>query len=379
MEDTNDSLILALLRPILPAKPSVNVIDWLKAKDFRAVSLDTLTPETLKNMGGDEREALGNVIYDAYCRAKGITRVHAPENLRRALDMLAYKFHFADSAAMYERSERLYSRVKSGLETFAWRDNYLTRQTLNDKDILFAVNTWFKEWREGWTQENKEFFEQCQTEHIKKNWRTYEPGELFETIQEFMQDHAGQEYNYNQVADGLQIAKTPVPGALPQRMKVKDVLEKLSNPKQNIYEDVYKYATRPNVKGKKSATVYVWAPIRRQLDRNPEKRTLIISSVITDFVSANPDCSQSQIKDAVRAALGQSDNTTVIAVLTELIEDKRVQNPRRGPHNTYMYRIAENPFFAVAEVRNGNHSFAVASKADKPHSYDPTDIFGVGV
>ena len=195
--------------------------------------------------------------------------------------------------------------------------------------------------------------------------KTYTPEELFEAVQVYMATHPGQEHTYNEVADGLQIAKPPIPGAVAQRMKVKDALERLSDSRQNIYEDVVKYVTRPNKKGAKSATVYIWAPQRRRLDRekSPILRRGIIKDVILDFVRAHPDCSQAQIKEGVRAALAQIDNAAATKELAVLVKGGKIEEPRRGAHNTYIYRVAE----AVNSL----------DEDDAPRAFNPSDIFGL--
>ena len=350
-----------LLGHLVPSDSAATVAEWVKDKNFRVAGLDNIGSAVLRDMDSAQKDALGDAIYESFCRARGIARVYAPENLQRALDMVAHRFHFADRHAMREHNEKLYSDMVCRLETFSWRNNHLVRQTLPDDDSEFAVNTWFKDWRAGWSGGQKEFFEKCQDEHVKRSSKTYTPEELFEAVQEFMSAHLGQEHTYNQVANGLRIANTRL--ALGQRMKVKDALERLSDHKQNIYEDVVKYVTRPNKKGAKSATVYTWAPLRRRLDRNPRLRGMIIKDVILDFVRTNPDCSQASIKAAVRSALGQIDNTRVIEVLGELVAARLIAEPSRGAHNTYLYRVAE-PVNSVDE-------------GDAPRVFNPNNIFGL--
>jgi len=363
----SDNIVREYLIDLLPSGSSHlnDVVAWVKGKDFKVAGLESLTRDDLVGLTREQKDALAETVYDAYCRARGISRVYAPENLQRALDMVAYRFHFADRHAMREHNEKLYSDVVGRLETFSWRNQYLARQTLDDKDLEFAVNTWFARWREGWSDGQKEFFNARQTEHVQWVSKTYTPGELFEAVQEFLSTHPGQEYGYNKVADGLGIAKPPLPGAVAQRMKVKDALERLSNGKQNIYEDVVRYVTRPNKKGAKSATVYTWAPQRRRLDRekSPILRRGIIKDVILEFVAAHPDCSQAQIKEGVRAALAQIDNAKVIEVLGEMITGRLIGEPRRGAHNTYIYR--------VAEVVNS------LDEDDAPRAFNLKDIFGL--
>jgi hypothetical protein len=367
MADLTEFHILPLLTHLLPTESAKPVAEWVKQKDFRVAGLDTFGHDGIRNMTGPDRDALGEAVYDAYCRARGVGRVHAPENLCRAIDLVAEKFHFASGSAMRERSERLYINVVGRLETFAWRDHYLVRQTLDDKDLAFAVNTWFKTWREKWSEEQAAYFNERQAEHIQHTTRTYTPEELFEAVQEFMAANPGQEYTYNQVADGLRIANTRQ--ALVQRMKVKDALERLSNPLQNIYEDVVRYATRPNKKGAKSATVYKWAPQRRKLDREktPTMRRVILKGVILEFVRSHPDCSQMQIKEGVRAALAQIDNAAVTVALAELVRGGEIAPPHCGAHRTYHYRASENLVHPTVE----------GCRDDAPQTFDPNDIFGV--
>lgn len=339
MSAINDSIVREHLIDLLPVGSSHlnDVVAWVKDKKFRVAGLDTLTRDDLVGMTREQKDALGDQVYDAYCRARGIPRVYAPENLCRAVDMAAYRFHFADRHAMREHNEKLYSDVVGRLETFSWRNHYLVRQTLDDKDLEFAVNTWFARWREGWSDGQKEFFNARQAEYVQRATRTYTPAELFEAVQEFIADNPGQEYTYNQVADALHIANTRQ--ALGQRMKVKDVLERLSDPKQNIYDEVTRFVTRPNKKGAKSATVYTWAPQRRRLDRNPSLRGSIIRDVILDFVAANPDCTSRQIRDHVRSTLGQVANPDVDAALKSAIKDGRIEKPAIGPNRSYLHRV----------------------------------------
>ena len=335
----SDNIVREYLIALLPSGSSHlnDVVAWVKDKKFKVAGLESLTRDDLVGLTREQKDALADQVYDAYCRARGIMCVYAPENLTRAVDLVAVKFHFADGAALRERSELLHADVAQRLETFSWRNHYLVRQTLDDKDLEFAVNTWFARWREGWSDGQKEFFNARQAEHVQRTTRTYTPEELFEAVQEFMSAHPGQEHTYNQVADGLRISKTRL--ALGQRMKVKDALERLSDGRQNIYEDVVKYVTRPNRKGAKSATVYTWAPMRRRLNRNPRLRGSIIQDVILDFVRASPDCTSRQIRDHVRSALGQVANPDVDKALKSLIEQGRLEKPVVGPNRSYLHRV----------------------------------------
>ncbi len=330
-----------LLHHLLPSAIAATVADWVKDKNFRVASLDSIGHDGIREMGSNDREALGDEVYGAYCKAQGVVRVYAPENLTAAINLVAKRFHFADGEAMREYNESLYSNVYSRLETFSWRNQYLVRQTLDDKDIGFAVNTWFKVWSSAWTENQTAFWLECQDKHIQKTSKTYTPGELFESVQEFMAAHPGQEYTYNQVSDGLQIANTRQ--AIPQRMSVKDALERLSNPKQNVYDEVVRFATRLNKKGAKSATVYTWAPRRRVIDRNPILRGGIIKDVILEFVGANPDCTSREIRAHVRAALGQIANPDVDLALKSMIGDL-LEKPAVGPNRSFLHRVKSKPF-----------------------------------
>lgn len=340
----SDNTVREYLIDLLPSGSSHlnDVVAWVKGKDFKVAGLESLTRDDLVGLTREQKDALAETVYDAYCRARGISRVYAPENLQRALDMVAYRFHFADRHAMREHNEKLYSDVVGRLETFSWRNQYLARQTLDDKDLEFAVNTWFARWREGWSDGQKEFFNARQTEHVQRVSKTYTPEELFEAVQVYMATHPGQEHTYNEVADGLQIAKPPIPGAVAQRMKVKDALERLSDSKQNIYEDVVKYATRVK-KGMRSATVYKWAPLRRQLDRDPGRREAIIRDAVLAFVTEHPDSGKRAIREAMRSAFGQIANQDVDTALDGLILAKRIEDPKgakRGAHGAFFYRAA---------------------------------------
>ena len=365
-DDKNSTLtghqVRPLLGPVVPPATAAKIADWAKGKDYHVAGLDQISLDDYRDMGHAEKDALAEAVHDAYCSARGLPRVSAPQNLTRAADMVAEKFHFADGAAMRERSEPLYEEVVRGMATRPWLDNYITRQTIEETgrhSLSHFVNTWWREWTNTWTDGQKAFYEQCQARHIMKSSKTYSREELFESVQELLSSHPDQDYTYNHVADGLQIAKTPTPGAMPQRMKVKDVLEALSDPKQNIHEDVIKYATRAK-KGKRSATVYKWAPLRRQLDRKPGRREAIISDAVLAFVREHPDSGKRAIREAMRSAFGQIANQDVDAALDRLILAKQIEDPKgskRGAHGAFFYR-------AAPEV------------PQRP--LDPKDTFGVG-
>lgn len=307
----NELHIQGLLAPFAPSQQAAKVARWVKDRGFRVAGLDALT-----TLEGEDKNALSEAVWAAYCHARGIPNVYRPQNVRRALDLLAEKFHYADAAALRDHQPAVHDAACEMLAHHEWRGHYLARQVLDDPDLRYAVNTAFKTWQEGWDDDLAALYAQRQREHVLESVAEYDDEELFEAVMEFLKAHPSDEYTYNQVAKGLRLA----PGK-ESVLRVFKVLERLADPQQGTEYGVIKYKTRPSkASGKKAAAVYKWAPARRRLDaeRHPNARRMEVKTVIREFLAAQPHQTVRAIRAAARAAFGQIDSKLVDEALGQL-------------------------------------------------------------
>ena len=193
--------VQGLLAPVAPPQRAAKVARWVTDKGFRVAGLDALT-----TLEGQDKTTLAETVWAEYCHARGIANVRRPENARRALDLLAEKFHYADAAALRDHQPAVHDAAHEMLTRYEWRGHFLTRQVLEDLDLRYAVNTAFKTWQEGWEGNLASFHAQRQREHVLESVTEYNDEELFEAVVEFLKAHPEGEYTYNQVAKALRLA-----------------------------------------------------------------------------------------------------------------------------------------------------------------------------
>lgn len=333
----NELHILGLLRPIAPPQRAAKVARWVKDRSFRVAGLDALT-----TLEGQDKAALAETVWAEYCHARGIANVRHRENVRRALDLVAEKFHYADARALCDHQPEVHDAAHEMLARYEWRGHYVARQVLDDPDLRYAVNTAFKSWQEAWDAALAVLYAQRQREHVQETVAEYDDEELFEAVVEFLKANPEGEYTYNQVAKRLRLS----PGR-ESALRAFRVLERLADAQQGADYGVIRYKTRPSKSsGKKPATVYKWAPARRRLDaeRHPIARRMEVKAVIRDFLAAQPHQTVRAIRAAARAAFGQIDSKLVDEALGQLREGRMVdfEVGARGAHLHFLVTGVEH-------------------------------------
>lgn len=327
MNDTINKLkIQELLWGCTPAPTAEKIADWAM-KNRHLFSM-----EQIKIDGSPERLAVGKVwhlltvdcvankatagevLLADYCRVHGIGYLGTSENADFGLDFLARKFNYADRASLKQHQTDLYDVLSSALARHPWRNYNYVRSMLDAKDRDFALNTFWSAWVKMAEPRWTDLLKERETASCASAYMEYEREELFAGVMAFMQASKGAEHTYNEVAKALKIH----PKNITLIMSVKDVLNRLADPAQTVYNDVVKYKT---LRGKRTAEVFRWCPARRKLDAAiPSKRDDVIADEIIAYLTAAPYKSVRAIQAHCRDAFGKIDNSKVIARLHSMIE-----------------------------------------------------------